>query len=118
MSLAHQPGSPTSQAAAASMEEHAPSQKQKVLDFVIQCGVRGATREEVSLGLGISIQSVTPLVNDLVSHRQLVKSTATPTRKTTTGRDAEVLIGKAFAQPMQSSMFGTPRPAPRKTQYS
>lgn len=117
MTLPYQPSSATSQAAAASMEEYAPTQKQQVLDFIIKRGINGATREEIADSLPMQLQTVCSAVNDLVSHKNVVKSSVTPTRPTRSGRQAEVVIGRAFSVPMQSSMFGHPV-APRINQYS
>lgn len=61
----------------------------RVLSFVRLCGERGSTREEISSGTGLGIQSVTPAVSQLLRLGLLIESGVT--RLTQSGKSAAVL---------------------------
>lgn len=113
MSQPHHHTRATSIAAAVSMHDMVPSNRARILHFILERGSRGATREEISIALDVKIQTVTPTVHDLLSKRMIAPSVTEPTRKTTTGREAEVIVGIAFTRPMQSALFGMPNPTPK-----
>lgn len=61
----------------------------RVLNFARSCGEHGATREEISSGTGLGIQSVTPAVSQLLRLGLLIESGVT--RLTHSGKSAAVL---------------------------
>lgn len=85
--LPFQRASRTSRAAAVEAQPNAELQRARVLDF-IRRQRDGATRQEASLALGIPIQSICPRFDDL-KKAGAIRDTGR-TRKTTTGRAAEV----------------------------
>lgn len=89
----------TSRDAAESMRSASAIQRQEVLAFIQRAGSYGVTREEISRGLGIKIQSVTPRVLELLGTE--VKETD-DRRPTYSGRMAKVLVAIA------------PKPTPTK----
>ena len=83
-------GSPTSNAAAESMEGHAARQRREVLDYLRTCP-EGATREEIEIGLGMRGNSVRPRVIELLNRRLVYEF---GTRKTSSGRNAMIVRAK------------------------
>jgi hypothetical protein len=69
--------------------------REQVRRFIAERGDYGATREEVALGMGLRIQSVCGRVAELLEHIPGEPPALQRTdreRKTTSGRNAEVLI--------------------------
>lgn len=80
--------SDTSVEAAESMREAASQLRTKVLRFIVQCGVPGATCDEVEANLGMRHQTASARVNELMKARQIVDTgNRRPTRS---GRKATV----------------------------
>src|SRR5579872_2779825 len=84
-------GSETSRAAAAAQSpEKLAGDKQRIYSYVALCGNRGATRDEIAVGIDIPLATVCGRVADLVKAGYLVESSAT--RRTRTGAEAAVLV--------------------------
>ncbi len=66
--------SPLSRQAARRAEPRAGTRKADVLNYVRSCGQRGATREQLSLELGIAIQSICPAVRALLDEGHIVET--------------------------------------------
>ncbi len=69
--------------------QRSPSIKARVIDRLAQCGVYGATREELASSLAIPIQSITGPVCELLRGGRLIEPG--PTRPTRSGCRAAVL---------------------------
>jgi len=82
--------SATSVEAAQAIEPRAATLRRRVLDYLRECGDRGATRQEVEAALGMSGNTVRPRVCELME-MGLVQET-TETRLTPSGRRAFVLV--------------------------
>jgi hypothetical protein len=80
----------TSIAAAASMADHAPRLRDRVLHFLTLRGDRGATGEEIAAELSLRMSSATARVNELV-HAQLVRDSG-HTRENSSRRRATVWV--------------------------
>ncbi len=86
----YQPTSPTSRAAAESVEPAtAAAHRRRVLEYVSNRH-DGATREEIELATGLSGNTVRPRVVELIHAGSLRESNVT--RKTRSGRNAAVLL--------------------------
>ena len=88
--LPYQRMSETSRAAACMAEASAESARRRVGLYVAGQGEQGATRDEISRGLGIPIQTVCARVDDLLKSSVLFRTSRT--RATAMGRAAEVLV--------------------------
>jgi hypothetical protein len=86
--LAHQRTSRTSKAAAVKAEPNAAAQRARVLAWIRQ-QPNGATRQEVSMGLGVPINSICPRFGELLK-AGAIRETG-KTRPTISGRAAEVV---------------------------
>ena len=82
-------GSATSKAAAKAVEPRVGTQKYEVLQYIKQCGDRGATDEELELALCLSGDTVRPRRGSLADAWLIRKS---GTRKTTSNRNADVWV--------------------------
>ena len=112
MCLPFQRGSATSRAAAMAAVSTAQTARAKVLHFVESRGEWGATRDEIARGLEIKIQTVCARVDDLLRLGFIRRTTET--RKTDTGRAAEVILGALRdARSMELSNRPTGAPLPR-----
>jgi hypothetical protein len=89
-------GTQTSMAAAEAIEPAMNRLQQVVLEFVVQCGERGATREEIELGLEMTGNTVRPRVKELQRRGSL--RVCDDTRTTRSGRAANVLRAPRFCQ--------------------
>ena len=79
----------TSRAAYASVEPELPRLRADVLKFIRRCGKQGATCDEIEAGLGMSHQTVSARVNELMNTERIVD---VGRRKTRSGRTAFVWI--------------------------
>ena len=66
------------------------STRQKVFDFIRSQGDHGATRQEIEKATGIDGNTVRPRLSDLFKERSI--AVASFRRKTTSGRNAQVLV--------------------------
>ncbi len=82
--------SATSKAAADKAAPRAGSDKARVLEFIRDHGEHGATSEEVQIALGLSHQTGSARVSDLLQDGLIVESGRT--RTTTKGCEADVLV--------------------------
>lgn len=89
----YQRGSATSEAAAESVRDELPTRQRLALAILRGRGAAGLTREELATATGWPLQSVCPLVAKLLT-KGLAVATA-ETRKTATGRAAEVFVATA-----------------------
>lgn len=85
-----QRSSATSEAAAASVEEHVEAQAERIVAFLRERGPYGATREEIAIALGIRLSSVCGRVARLMALHEIRESTRK--RATSSGREAFVLV--------------------------
>ena len=81
--------SATSKAAAKAVEPRIGTQKYEVLQYLKQCGKTGATDEELALALCLSGDTVRPRRGSLADAWLIYKH---GTRKTTSGREADVWV--------------------------
>ncbi len=86
----YQAHSPTSRAAAEGIRPTASTLRTKVLDYLRQCGERGATDEEMQIGIPMASSTQRPRRIELVA-RNLVRDSWAK-RKTASGRDAAVWV--------------------------
>jgi hypothetical protein len=89
--LPHAAGSETSKEAAASMVQAAPAIRQKVLNYVQQCGATGATCDEVEEALGLSHQTASARITEL-RHKFKKIMPAGFKRETRSGRMANCYV--------------------------
>jgi len=87
-------GNPESVAAHDSLGDVKTVQKYQVLQFVHAQAVRGATTEEVSVALGMPIQTASARMADLKAYGML--EATNERRPTMSGRSARVIIHPAF----------------------
>jgi hypothetical protein len=80
--------SQTSRAAAERIEPQAGTLRRRVLDWLRECGEKGATDEEMQIGLSMNPSTQRPRRIELESMGWIVRTTQT--RKTLSGRDAVV----------------------------
>lgn len=96
------PDSPTSRAAAASVEgEHVRTQMQRVYDYIVSQGERGATRQEVTDALGLLWQSCGARVRRLVQ-KGVIGSNGETRKSRMSDRDAEVLLAERYVTRWQA----------------
>ena len=94
----------TSKAAARKVSrQKVDSDRQRILDYALEVGEYGVTRDELSKALGIAIQTVCARVNYLVKTGELVpkrhpETGRVLTRETSSGSDAEVLVHTRHAR--------------------
>ncbi len=81
--------SATSRAAALSMVEYSPTQRDRVLSAIIAAGLKGATNEELANTLNMRLSSVTARRNELVTLGHIEKHGERPG---SSGRSQEVFI--------------------------
>lgn len=93
----HARGSATSRAAAASMRSRAKTAREKILDFLLARGLRGATYDEVVHDLGMGAPTVCGRMVELVAGGQARKSDRT--RPTRSGRGAVVYVAAGVPGP-------------------
>lgn len=93
--------SSTSKAGAESIADYAPTLRERVYDFVRER--RGATRDEITVGTGISLQTVCARVDDLLKLGRLTDTQ--DTRKTSSGRKARVLVALVPEGGTQQALF-------------
>jgi hypothetical protein len=86
----------TSTLAAIEIKPHAASLRDRVYAWIRQQGMQGATSDEVEAALGMIHQTASARVRELVKLGQLRKSGNT--RKTRSGRHAEVLVATELRQ--------------------
>ena len=89
MDLPFQRHSPTSRAAAKSMEGRAPTLRDQVLEYIRSRGVMGATDQDIQVTLGIPGSTERPRRVELLE-RHLIRQEGT--RKTASGRKAAVWV--------------------------
>lgn len=87
-----QRNSDTSREAAATVRAKAPALRTAVLGYVTGRGEQGATNEEVSVAMGIKLQTVCPRMFELREAGVVVDSGTR--RKTESGRDAVVWVAR------------------------
>ena len=80
-------GTPTSRDAAADARAMAGKQRARILAHLFACGERGATAQEIESATGLAGNTVRPR---LVELRESACATTSGTRKTTSGRAAQV----------------------------
>jgi predicted transcriptional regulator len=83
------PHSATSKAAAKAIESRISPQQEKILHYLQECRKIGATDEQISDATGLSGDSVRPRQGEL-RDQLLIKKDGT--RKTRSGRDADVWV--------------------------
>ena len=108
----HVAGSDTSKAAAESMRGRAQTDHARVLDFITEQGVEGATADEVLVALALTHQNGSARVSTLASLRQIEDSGAR--RKTRSGRMAAVYVATGHVPPFSESLGppSTKQPSP------
>lgn len=84
----YQPASRTSQAAATRIRPTAATLRQQVYEFILACGERGATDEQIAIGLDLNPSSARPRRIELVEAGEVCDSGLT--RNTRSGRSAAV----------------------------
>lgn len=94
--LPFQSTSKTSRDAAIKARPKAPGDRAGILGYVLGLGAFGATNEEISIALGIKIQTVCPRVKELRESGDLVP--AGEKRITVSRAEANVWVHKRFAQ--------------------
>ena len=87
------PGSDTSEDAAESMSESAPSYRRRVLEFINSRGTVGATSDEVQAALGLTHQNGSARVSELANRYKLIVDSGQK-RRTRSGRKAVVYVVK------------------------
>lgn len=96
------PNSPTSRAAAASVEgEHVRTQMQRVYDYIVSRGEYGATRQEIADALGLLWQSCGARVRRLVQ-KGVIGSNGDTRKSRASDRDAEVLLAERYVTRWQA----------------
>jgi hypothetical protein len=88
-------GSVTSEQAARAIRESATPLCRLVLDMVKACGIHGATRDELEVHCNLKGNTLRPRVKTLLDAGLVVISDEV--RRTASGRPAEVLVAKGFA---------------------
>lgn len=83
-------GTPTSKAAAKSIESRAATMRGRILAFVRSRGEIGALREDIEIALDMNGSTVRPRVLELIRFGTLKELEAT--RATSSGRQATVLV--------------------------
>jgi hypothetical protein len=84
--------SATSREAAYAIAPHAPTQAERVYEYVLSCGSEGATREEIALALHIKESASTGRVAELME-QELLAATGRK-RPTVTGHNAYIVVAK------------------------
>ncbi len=87
-------GTETSRAAASQIREHAPILRQRILDYIRDRGVNGATADEIEVATGLAGNTVRPRLCELRGGLEPQILDSHLTRKTRTGRQAVVYIAK------------------------
>ena len=91
--LPYKRDSDTSIAAATKARPKAPAYRTAILGYLVGRGALGATNEEISLAMGIKIQTVCPRMKELREAGTVVAAGAW--RPTESGRDAVVWVARA-----------------------
>ncbi len=94
-----QAGSQTSEKAAQSVQPRVGTLRYRVLQFIVSCGLYGATDEEIQDGLRMNGNTERPRRRELEKGRLIVDSGRT--RKTRSGKDAVVWV---IAHPTQETL--------------
>lgn len=90
------PFSTTSRAARQSVAHAAAYVEQRILDYLAECGPRGATADEVTVALDLAPSSATGRLSELTAAGKIVRAAATrPTRR---GRAAHVHLHPKHAK--------------------
>lgn len=95
-------GTATSKRAAELAEPAADTDCGRILTFLRKRGAKGATREEIAVGLGMLIQTVTPRVHTLINAQRWGLAYETgETREGGTGRASKIVYAKPMPTPTE-----------------
>jgi predicted transcriptional regulator len=100
--LPHVKGSDTSKAAAVSMEDSAPSMRQRVLRFIAANGASGTTDDAIESALGLRHQSASARRRELVLAGFIADSGRR--EKTRSGRSAVLWVQTCHLEPKQEEL--------------